>query len=722
MICAHCGREVPDGTVYCLFCGQSTANPAMGSGSGMNAPKPKPARSSRLGLKILIPVVILLLIAAVVVFAGPFIANTFMKLTSSPEDYCRYVLKKNLVGSPAVKTLYGDYIYDRVKNYNDSGISGELGITLSDDAQDMLEDDLHIDGIESLSDVKLAYEQNRKGDKMAWELKFSSGKKSILTVKAAYDGKEEALYFNIPEVNTQYAKVELGDVLEDEQLEQLDLILNSGEAWAKALPEPKQLQKIVDRYLKIAIAQIDDVKKKDENLKIGGVKQKSTALTIEIDEELIQNIVEAICEEAVEDKELEDIFFNIVDVALDMEKNGIPMIEKIFGSARYADFSGYGDDRSKYIQFFWDYFVDALEEAEDHIDKINFGDEEYELKLYVSSTGQVQGGELSMEDSDSDWKVSSVYALNGTRFGYEAFYEYNDKWSEDRYELTGEGKLSGGKLKAEFELASSNSSKTLEFAVDNMKVADLLRGKAEGELSVELDQFGSVLKRTPLSELDDQTAVIHFALDKKKTGVDFLLRDGKDEFAKLSLSGSFGKAGSISVPSDSKCDEIGDADDFLDYIDDCDFEDLADDLEDLGMPEEVADWIEKGAVFSQLIRYISKSKVSQDTQLADAVHTAVLTALMDPFVVTSPDYDEICELMQDGIDITQYTGKEYTLLGEVAEIMGVDDLHELSGKLNSAGATGRIWVYLDKSGIAVKVVLEGTDSSGSGNGGEITVY
>ncbi|MBR3104787.1 MAG: prepilin-type N-terminal cleavage/methylation domain-containing protein, partial [Lachnospiraceae bacterium] len=45
-----------------------------------------------------------------------------------------------------------------------------------------------------------------------------------------------------------------------------------------------------------------------------------------------------------------------------------------------------------------------------------------------------------------------------------------------------------------------------------------------------------------------------------------------------------------------------------------------------------------GVMAPQLIKYIEKSKVSADTQLADTVHSALLTAMMDPEVVNNTNY------------------------------------------------------------------------------------
>ena len=107
--------------------------------------------------------------------------------------------------------------------------------------------------------------------------------------------------------------------------------------------------------------------------------------------------------------------------------------------------------------------------------------------------------------------------------------------------------------------------------------------------------------------------------------------------------------------------------------------------------------------------WIQKSKCSSDTQLADAVHTAVLIAMMDPEIKKKEEYPEDLAALSNEFDITKYTGDENCILEGALEVLQVEDLHELGGMTKSRGATGRILVSV-YGPERVQVVIEGTKS------------
>ena len=107
--------------------------------------------------------------------------------------------------------------------------------------------------------------------------------------------------------------------------------------------------------------------------------------------------------------------------------------------------------------------------------------------------------------------------------------------------------------------------------------------------------------------------------------------------------------------------------------------------------------------------WMQKSKCSSDTQMADAVHTAVLTAMMDPEIKKKEEYPEDLAALSNEFDITKYTGDENCILEGALEVLQVEDLHELGGMTRSRGATGRILVTV-YGPEQVQVVIEGTKS------------
>jgi len=114
-----------------------------------------------------------------------------------------------------------------------------------------------------------------------------------------------------------------------------------------------------------------------------------------------------------------------------------------------------------------------------------------------------------------------------------------------------------------------------------------------------------------------------------------------------------------------------------------------------------------GVMAPQLIKYIEKSKVSADAQSADSVHTAIVTAMLDPEVAQASDYDTQVSGI-NGATITEGAAIGGTGGGELAaaanEILG--------GTAPILKSNGHSGFSIDVSGSTVIVTLPGTDSTG----------
>lgn len=122
-----------------------------------------------------------------------------------------------------------------------------------------------------------------------------------------------------------------------------------------------------------------------------------------------------------------------------------------------------------------------------------------------------------------------------------------------------------------------------------------------------------------------------------------------------------------------------------------------------------------GVLAPSLIRYVEKTNVSADTQLADAVKTAVMTAMMDPTVINSTDGS-----CTDFINAhTASTSINTNFSGEFAEsvkttlgITGSDVESELVSRLKSVhGSSAGVQVMVNGAN-SVTVTLTDTDASG----------
>ena len=125
-----------------------------------------------------------------------------------------------------------------------------------------------------------------------------------------------------------------------------------------------------------------------------------------------------------------------------------------------------------------------------------------------------------------------------------------------------------------------------------------------------------------------------------------------------------------------------------------------------------------GVMAPQLIKYIEKSKVSADTQLADSVHTAVLTAMMDPEVVNQSNYNSAFTALSSATNATTLststTGNPIS--SAAGEILGGSFNN---GDLKSTGATNISFQIVGNNKVSVWV--QGSDSRGSKSGSPFIV-
>jgi len=112
-----------------------------------------------------------------------------------------------------------------------------------------------------------------------------------------------------------------------------------------------------------------------------------------------------------------------------------------------------------------------------------------------------------------------------------------------------------------------------------------------------------------------------------------------------------------------------------------------------------------GVMAPQLIKYIEKTNVSSDTQLADTVKSAFTTAMLDPAVINADDYT-----FPSGGDLsTAISSGGATFQAAVEETLGCTAA-ECVAKLKSKDASG-IEIEIVNSN-TIKVTVTGSHADG----------
>ena len=125
-----------------------------------------------------------------------------------------------------------------------------------------------------------------------------------------------------------------------------------------------------------------------------------------------------------------------------------------------------------------------------------------------------------------------------------------------------------------------------------------------------------------------------------------------------------------------------------------------------------------GVMAPQLIKYIEKSKVSADTQAADSVHTAMLTAMMDPEVVNDSRYNTAASMTGAQSATTLITTSSDPVASAAGEILGGSFA---TGQLKSTNASDISFAVIGNNKVSVWVANSDSRGSKSNSGYEIVV-
>lgn len=122
-----------------------------------------------------------------------------------------------------------------------------------------------------------------------------------------------------------------------------------------------------------------------------------------------------------------------------------------------------------------------------------------------------------------------------------------------------------------------------------------------------------------------------------------------------------------------------------------------------------------GVMAPQLIKYIEKSNVSADTQLADTIQTACVTAMMDPEVLADASGSSAITSLQNAGQsaLSAYVGSGNKYTSAVSEILGETNAASIEASLKSADCGGSKAISITLSANSCAVVVTNSDSRGS---------
>ena len=133
-----------------------------------------------------------------------------------------------------------------------------------------------------------------------------------------------------------------------------------------------------------------------------------------------------------------------------------------------------------------------------------------------------------------------------------------------------------------------------------------------------------------------------------------------------------------------------------------------------------------GVMAPQLIKYIEKTNVSADTQLADSVKTAITTTIMDPAVINKNGAQVAStQAVTAWANITTLpgtSGDALTVKGGVEEILGYTVASATTKLKSSAKSNNGVIEFKMVDGNTVAVAVTNSDVTGKKKSGQSSLY
>lgn len=600
MTCYKCGNEVPDESVFCNSCGanlqEGTQQPATENEMPVEesvvneevapenteettvltpeqAPQfaqvsfeeTQPKNPKKVSKKLIggvIGAVAAVVAVLVVVLNFTAIKGFFVKSFGSDEDYLEFVETEAFSGYAGdVSELYGSFLEYEDEIAMEAMVSVEVGdslLALLNSSEGEGAPALDLDWINS---TVFKIDVNGKDELCQIGAALDIDEKTIADLDLIVDTAKGKMFFTVLNLTEKYISVSAEDSgmsLNTIFFANPDMI--PAEEIMEALPEEKELNKLLDKYIKIVFDCLDDADKSTKTVEINGIKQKLTVIKTDVSEKTLMKISKAVLKEVKKDKEIKEI---ITEVARILKKEG--MVEK---------------DMNVY-----ELFVDSVDELIDQLPEYDEVSDEamFTLVDYVNSKHEIVGREvLSGEES----MFSYVTVRDGKKFATEVI--------APSLAIKGEGTEKNDVVTGDF-LFEVVENEILEISLKDFDFGKAKEGLLNGTIRIKpSSDFGKFLNFNELTSASlsmfNFSIELNFASVAKATAVDVNILNGDDVFLGVCFAVNEKDAKTVKLPSDKNIYDADEAEKWLESIDmkklqkilaDLPFADLIGDLDNI---------------------------------------------------------------------------------------------------------------------------------------------
>lgn len=431
----------------------------------------------------------------------------------------------------------------------------DLTLQVGDELLDMLEQAVFggdIGDMSFLSKIKLSMDVGIKDQLEKVQLALDLNGQKIMTLNLLMNLADYVMYMAIPEVNDTYIKFDLGKMMGDDYVTGMASTAAQMSAFAKALPDAEVLTAVLDRYLNLALAELDNVTQSTAKLEVNSLKQDCTQLTLKIYEADALAIAKSVLNAAKDDADLKKIIEDVATASKELTG------EQIDANQVYAEFK------------------QGVNDLLTELNQISETDTENPIEMitYVDKDHNIIGRKLSIPGQDDTRGGAYYYTVTeGDNFAFEAAIDGED------IKVTGAGTAKDGKINGSFTL----SAEGIDYVT--LKVEDLseeggtltLTPTAAAEKELELDEL-------PFKKLELQI--------KLGDGMELNVLTESKLLAGLALKRSETNGPDLSVPSDAA--DAADSSALQKWAEKLVLDKVVKNLEDAGVPSALINALKNG--------------------------------------------------------------------------------------------------------------------------------
>ena len=394
MFCTNCGAKNADDAKFCTECGtplfqpqqtveapqQTPAAPAApevpaspsvsayGSWTPAAPSAPEPPKKKKSKAPLFIVLAVLVIAVALVALNFNALAGVYMRNVASPLKYYEYVEYQGIdTTKQDLSTTYDNVVRASLVQ-TEQGQDTALTFTLGETGATLLKTATGMD-FSWLESIGLSFQSTRVGATMGTTASLTLNGKHLVGGELLVDSENGRISGSVPELFDTWFELDTAE-LDAENAELAGaltkLFTEAGSAW----PDRATTERLIDRYLRLAVEQIKQVERGSGTLTAEGVTGSYNTLIVTLTEDEVRSIARTLTEELGKD---EDVRAILQKLGTSMERNDLT-----------------------------DRFQSLLDEAAEQIDEIEL-DDDIQMILWVDNKGTIHGRQFRCGDAVIRW-------------------------------------------------------------------------------------------------------------------------------------------------------------------------------------------------------------------------------------------------------------------------------------------------------------------------------